>query len=257
MGASVANRQPQVCQYTRAMSKGILLLIHSLDAGGAERVLSGLANHWVETGHRVRLLTLSGEAQTFYPLHPAVEHRPLGLAGSSAGPLRAVAANRRRVRALRAEIEEFAPQVVVSFMVTSNVLALLAARSGSVPVIVSERIDPSRFEIGAARRLLRRLLYPRAARLVVQTESIRDFFPPRLRERSRVIPNPVGVPDGGRTAPRDPAGERRLIAMGRLAGQKGFDLLLEAFGQLAERHPEWELDLVGPLSYFVAFFVHT
>ncbi len=38
---------------------------------------------------------------------------------------------------------------------------------------------------------------------------------------------------------------RRLIAMGRLTPQKGFDILIDAFKSLAERHPSWTLTIFG------------
>ncbi len=45
--------------------------------------------------------------------------------------------------------------------------------------------------------------------------------------------------------PAAPRPRRSLVAMGRLTQQKGFDLLLQAFARLADRHPEWILTILG------------
>jgi glycosyltransferase involved in cell wall biosynthesis len=59
----------------------------------------------------------------------------------------------------------------------------------------------------------------------------------------RVVAIPNAVPDVP-LGPGDPAAHR-LIAAGRLAPQKGFDLLLQAFAAVAPQHPEWSLDIFG------------
>ena len=51
----------------------VLRCPHTKKVGGAERVLTNLANHWAEMGYKVSIITLfSAEIPTFYPLHPSV-----------------------------------------------------------------------------------------------------------------------------------------------------------------------------------------
>ena len=108
--------------------------------------------------------------------------------------------------------------------------------------MVSERVDPASYGIGRIWNALRALTYPLAAGLVIQVPSIRSFFPGYLQKRIWVIPNPVIRP--GVAAPvREPW--PRILDVGRLNPQKGFDLLLEAFARVRPEFPEWRLDILG------------
>ena len=101
-----------------------------------------------------------------------------------------------------------------------------------LPVIVSEWVDPTHHLIGGSWDLLRRLSYFRAKRVIVQTQRNLEYYPRFIRRIARVIPNPVMLPKEVRhNAPRhSTGGSKVIIAMGRLVEQKGFDLLLAAFG---------------------------
>jgi hypothetical protein len=51
----------------------VILVAASLEGGGAERVMSDMANYWVARGWRVMIATWSGpEIEDFYALAPAV-----------------------------------------------------------------------------------------------------------------------------------------------------------------------------------------
>lgn len=224
----------------------ITLVISSLRAGGAERVLSLMASYWADQGWPITLLTLSGSSETpFYPLHPAVSYRPLGVDAVSEQLGRAVANNARRLGVLREAVRTSKPDVVISFLDRANVLTLLATVGLGIPVVVSERIDPRHRVLGQSWKLLRQLTYPLAARVVAQTEAALSYFPAHIRRHGAVVPNPVLRPHGADQPVAHMPGTRTLVAVGRFYPQKGFDLLLRAFAQVAPAHPEWQLDIWG------------
>jgi GalNAc-alpha-(1->4)-GalNAc-alpha-(1->3)-diNAcBac-PP-undecaprenol alpha-1,4-N-acetyl-D-galactosaminyltransferase len=225
----------------------ITLVIASLQAGGAERVLSTLANHWAQQGRKITVITLAPVDTDFYAVDPGVQRVGLGLVGTSSHPAAAVKSNMRRLRRLRHEIKRSQPHVVVSFVDQTNVLTLAASRGSGIPVIACEHIDPREHHIGRVWRLLRSLLYARAAALVVLTEGVRAWAERLAKsQRVHVIPNPlpVSAAQESRTPDRRPCG-RMIAAMGRLAPQKGFDLLLAAFGRCAKDHADWSLVILG------------
>ncbi len=71
---------------------------------------------------------------------------------------------------------------------------------------------------------------------MLSSEDLRDYGE-LLGGRVRRIPNPVEELDGGVSD----GSAKVVVAAGRLNVQKGFDLLIEAWRPVAERHPDWTL----------------
>jgi GalNAc-alpha-(1->4)-GalNAc-alpha-(1->3)-diNAcBac-PP-undecaprenol alpha-1,4-N-acetyl-D-galactosaminyltransferase len=227
----------------------ITFVISSLSSGGSERVMTIMANYWAAIpGKKVTLITLAAENTDFYALRQEVKRVPLGLMAVSGNPWEALENNLWRLRRLRQEIRASEPDVVISFMDWMNVLVLLAGLTLNKPVVVSIRTDPRRHHIGRIWSLLRRLLYPRAHAVVVQSEEVRRWAQRFVRkEMIHTIPNPVALPayrPNNALGYSSPPG-RTVIAMGRLGPEKGYDLLVRAFAQCAAKYPDWYLVILG------------
>ena len=223
----------------------LTLVVASLDPGGAERVVATLAGAWARRGHAVTLLTLDdGRRAPFYPLDPAVRHVPLALAGVSRGRLEGLARNLGRIRALRRALRASRPDAVLSFTDTTNVLALCAARLAGWPVVASEHSDPERHPLPPAWKRLMLVTYRWAAAVVTPNAETRAWFPPAIRARTRVIPNPIPAAAAPPGEPAVRAG-RLVVTVGRLSEEKGHDRLIEAFARIAPAHAGWQLLIAG------------
>jgi len=228
-----------------------MLIIFQLAAGGAERVVSRMANYWADTPNEVSVLTVESTRRDFYALDPRVERIALDLGQAPRSKAEASILHLRRLVALRRTLRKTRPDVAISFIDKMNLLTVAATRGLRMPVIVSERTDPTsyrlHFPMGRGLEAARRTLYRRASAVVVQTEGARGWALEFLaRERTHVIPNPIDVIDQHTGASSEielkaPA----VISAGRMTPEKGFDLLLHAFARCSTAHPDWTLVILG------------
>lgn len=214
------------------MNEHIIFVISALHGGGAERVITTLANYMAGRGDDVTVLMTAGD-EVVYRLEENVRLVSIGQA-SGGNPL----VQLKRLAAMRRYFKAHRQSHIVSFSTRINLFTIIASLGLKMDVIVSERNDPDRFHY----KWLRNMIYAMGNRFVFQTEDAADCFSGQIRARSHVIPNPIrtGIPEAY-------SGERekKIAAAGRLEPQKNHKLLLEAFAGFHQRFPEYTLHIYG------------
>lgn len=213
--------------------KRYLFFIGTLRNGGAERVVSMLANQMAEQGMPVEILTFY-DRPVFYSISPKVM-------------LTSVEKHQKgKVKGffwLRRYLRENA-KVVISFLAPFNMMSIMATFCTKVPIVVADRNDPTKVPANFFIRKLRDFLYLFADGVVLQTEDNRSYFQHNIREKSAVIYNPVSMDDKVGIALNAPK-EKIIVSAGRLMPQKNQKMLIKAFSEIVKKYPEYKLVIYG------------
>ncbi|HEY8008916.1 MAG TPA: glycosyltransferase family 4 protein [Methylocella sp.] len=235
----------------------ILIVIHSMNAGGAERVTAHLSRLWIAAGRRVTIATLSADA-SFYALDPSVRVTALGVARESRGIVDAILGNLRRLRAIRAIIRDQKPDVTIGMMTTASVLVALAGLGLPSCKVGVEHCYPAYFDTDQRWTLARKYAYGLLDIVIAQTDMASTWL--RIHTYARrfiTIPNAVEWPLAESEPLISPAAIaaaslKLVLAAGRLEPEKGFNHLIEAFGRLHGIAEDWGLVILGEGSQRIA-----
>ena len=110
-----------------------------MEQGGAERVMSELANYYALCNINVHLVLLTG-AKDFYVLHDSITIHRLGFLNK--GKFSKVKAEILTLFKLRTLIKKENPEFILSFMEKYNIFTLLASSFLNKKVFVSDRSNP-------------------------------------------------------------------------------------------------------------------
>lgn len=219
-------------------SPTILLVIPHLGGGGAERVVALLAAGLSPERFETHLCLVTQRDAAGFALPKCVTVHGIGA---------------RRVRTgwwkLLRLVRRIKPDVILSGMAHLNLLLLMMRPlfPRKTKVLVRQNGCLLTGENSSAYRKL----YPRADAVVCQTAAMAADLGRLvgISGKMRVLPNPVDV-DAIRAliriAPNLWSGPGpHILAVGRLAPEKGFDLLLQALAQVRRRYPSADLTIAG------------
>jgi GalNAc-alpha-(1->4)-GalNAc-alpha-(1->3)-diNAcBac-PP-undecaprenol alpha-1,4-N-acetyl-D-galactosaminyltransferase len=216
----------------------ICFVISSLQSGGAERVVSILANK-LSNYFKVYIITWDS-TKSFYYLNDHVMHISLDLMYSKKKYPSKIKFNYLRLLSLRSQIKKIEPKLIIGFIITTNILVILASLGLKIPVIVSERSDLFTKKISKIYFKLRPLIYSFADLLVFQTKNaLKLGLENNIKAKNNVvIPNPIVISNTNITKK-----ENVILFVGRISKEKQVKDLLTAFSRINNK--VYQLWLVG------------
>lgn len=212
--------------------KKIVFIIHNMTGGGTERVVSLLSNEYIKRGYQVAIMQFAGYEHA-YELDDRVEDFSVGKQ-SRGNPL----VWGKRILDMRRYFKENPDCHIFAFAVMGAVFATIATIGMRRPLLVAERSNPESWNLKG----LRNWAYRRADVITFQTADGISYFPKDIARKAVIIPNPV---DASIPLPYEGERTKKIVAVGRLHGEKNHALLLEAFADFREQREDYELHIYG------------
>ncbi|MHC8605677.1 glycosyltransferase family 4 protein [Arenicellales bacterium IMCC58067] len=207
--------------------------------GGGERVAVNLAAGFSKRfGYEVEVVSIQRITNPLpFSIPPEVQIRSVDLDLHSAGIAAKAYSRARAFLCAPTVLAETKPSIVLGIGTFPNLILSLLTRS------TVKKVGCEHNWFGAPAlywRILRRFLYRNLDSLVVLTDAAKKDAR-GLNSKILVIPNssPFDNPQKANLY------SKKILAVGRLEYQKGFDRLIEAFSKIASDYPDWTLELFG------------
>lgn len=140
---------------------------------------------------------------------------------------------------VRKTIIGIVPDSILSFGEIYNNLIILSLLGLKFPLYISDRNSPVE-SLGKIHDFLRKVLYPYATGVIVQTAIASELYKRKLKNSNvKVIGNPIRVIESNQEIKK----ENSIISVGRLISTKNFNRLIEIFAKIQSN--DWKLVIVG------------
>lgn len=207
-----------------------------LGLGGAERVMSLLANYFVRQGIKVNVIAVISD-KIDYELDNRISYYYI----ESRNKNRIVRIINKCYK-LRKLIKSLGETKIISFLFAPILYTVMATMFLNNKIYVSERNNPYMEPDSKLKRKLRNLSYYFANKIIFQTEDAKEYFSEKIRSKGFVIPNPIKD-----DLPERFEGKRNkeIIAACRLDKQKNLKMLIDAYKLLHIQYSDYKLIIYG------------
>lgn len=216
----------------------IFFMCAAMTSGGAERVISILANNLVEEGHDIEIITYF-DMPIWYEINPkvkiVVEENELNRKGKKL---------LSHIIWKRNYIKEHKPDVIISFLASFNMLNIIASYGTNIPIIVADRSDPRFAPNNKFIRGLRNFSYRYADKIVLQSDHNKEYFSDKIKRKSVIIMNPILKSPMYQRALLTPK-KNKIVSVGRIVAEKNPKMAVNSFREFHKKHPDYIYEIYG------------
>lgn len=218
----------------------ILFFVGEFNEGGAERVISILANELVERGFDIEILKYHNTIN-FYKTNDLIK---INSVEENTNTRKNIIKN---ILWLHKYFKNNT-DIVISFLAPFNMVAIASNIGNKTPIIVADRNDPHTVPSNSIIRFFRNQLYKLANGIVLQTNDNKNYFSKTVQKKSRVIYNPINIKERSGIAIGSEK-ENIIVSVARLEKQKNQELLIRSFYSLKDEFKDYKLVIYGEGSY--------
>lgn len=258
------------------MAKEVFFFVTSMGGGGSERVISLLANRFIQDGYNVFIMTIL-ELGISYELSDKVQYinipklkiRSFRYRVEKALYCRLYKNIRKNIIApickifrielpnientslyyffhysLRSRelLKNYPGAVAFAFLAPAAITLAMASRGLRIKKVYCERNYPLRFDWNKQKIKQRDKYAGKYKFSVFQTEAQKEYYDSIISGEKVIIRNPV---KDDLPAPFNGKRSRRIVCFCRLHAQKNLPLLISAFSVVHKSHPDYCLEIYG------------
>lgn len=217
----------------------ILFVFGGKQKGGAERVITNIANHLINN-NEIYFLGLK-KIDEFYSIDKKIKYYLMESETDYSRNF--LVRNVKRLKKIKKIVKDINPNIIISFSREQSYRILLLNYFNKRKIIVSVRNDPRHEYTTLFEKIIMQILYRRVNGFVFQTEDAKNFFPKKMRINSVIIPNPVN--EKFLYVNKNVKKTKKIVSVGRLVNQKNHELLIDSFSKIADEFKEYKLIIYG------------
>lgn len=224
--------------------KKIIFVINSLESGGAERVMSILANEFVNLNYEVSIISKVPK-KPFYKLDQRIKLIYPTNRISYKSKITTFSDRLLVYYSIYKILKNNKPDLVVPFSTTTNGTIIPICKILGLKVVACEH---NNYKVNLNSPLIwfiKRYIYKKTDILTVLTNRDVEQFYSHFLKNVFVMPNPLALVP--RKSNDNDSKENTILAIGNLNRwkHKGFDNLIRIFKRISLEHPDWKLKIAG------------
>ena len=224
----------------------IIFITNSLGFGGAEKMVTFIANSLLKRGHIISIINFNSIGQYINEFTQKIENDIDVFVYSNSKSKYKLQDRINKIKFTYRIVKEKKPDIIIGFTTFPNYVGKIVGSYLRIPAIMSERGNPYiTINIKNLHSILELLVINHSEGAVFQIEGAAKFYSKKLQARSIIIPNPVFIKTDIEHIPINKR-EKTIVSVGRLDNfQKRYDIMIKAFSIFSRNHSDYILKLYG------------